>query len=349
MGLRDRLANVLHRAGGLTAMQVARAWRPARSCAVLTYHHVHDPGPTYPFDPDVADVTPAQFRRQMALVKRNFSVIGLDHLARGLDGGALPPNPCVITFDDGYRSNLTIALPILRELELTATFFIATSFATERRMYWWDRIAYLVNNATRPSLTLTYPVRQTLSMGDREAARLTLVKLVKNTRELELERFLLAVAEGLGVPWSRGLEETLANELIMTWDEIRQLVAAGMTVASHSHCHRVLESMPAAELAADLAASRADLARELGAPCTAIAYPVGRSIAKHPQVRAAVADAGYQLGFTNASGAIDLERRASLDRLGLARVAVDRDLSDAMFLTQLVIPRLGYQRDASMA
>lgn len=347
MGLRERMARLLHVGGGLTAMQVAKAWRPAKSVAILTYHHVCDPGADYKFDPDVADVTPAQFRRQMELVRRNFSVIGLDHLDRALDGGALPPNPCVITFDDGYRSNLTEALPVLRDLDLTATFFIATGFATERRMYWWDRIAYLVHQAKRP-IAIEYPDKLTIAVGDRAAARATLVKFVKDHRGLDLERFLVAVAAAAGVPWDRAVERRLSDELIMTWDEVRQLAGAGMTIASHSRDHRVLETMAPDALAADLVGARDDLARELSQPCTAIAYPVGRPIAGYPAVRSAVAEAGYKLGFTNASGVVDLRRRDVLDRLGLARVAVDRELSDSMFLAQLVIPRMAYSRPGSM-
>jgi peptidoglycan/xylan/chitin deacetylase (PgdA/CDA1 family) len=121
----------------------------------------------------------------------------------------------------------------------------------------------------------------------------------------------------------------------MTWDEIRALAAAGMAIESHTRDHRVLESMPPAELADDLAGARAELARELGGPRYAIAYPVGRSIAGYPEVRAAVAAAGYRLGFTNASGRLRVVGRPGLDRLDLARVAVDRDLPDAVFLAQL--------------
>jgi len=348
MGLRDRLAKLLHVGGGLMAVQVAKAWRPAKALTVLTYHHVCEPGPGYQFDPDCADVTPAQFRRQMQLVKRNFSVIGLAELARGLDSGRLPPNPIAITFDDGYRSNLIEALPVLRELELPATFFIATGFATQRRLYWWDRIAYLVAEATVPSMRLTYPTPATIALTDRAAARAALVKVVKDHRELELERFLVEVAAAAGVAWDADRERALADELIMTWDEIRALAAAGMAIESHSQQHRVLETMAPAALAADLRGARAELERELGKPSVAIAYPVGRAIAGYPAVRTAVADAGYQLGFTNASGVIDLTQPAKLDRLGLNRVAVDRDLSDALFLAQLVIPRMAYSRPSSI-
>ena len=348
MGVRERVARLLHRGGGLTAVQLAKAWRPPRSIAVLTYHHVCDPRSDYRYDPDVADVTPAQFRRHMLLVRRYCNPIDLDKLVSALDGGSLPPNPCLITFDDGYRSNLTEALPILRELNLPATFFIATGFATHRRLYWWDRIAYLVAHATASSIQLSYPVAKTIGLGDRAAARAALVKVVKDHRELDLERYLVEVAAAAGVAWDRARERTLADELIMTWDEIRSLAAAGMTIESHSRDHRVLETMTPAALADDLRGARDELERELGKPSRAIAYPVGRSIARYPAVHGAIAEAGYQLGFTNASGVIDLRRRAELDRLDLARLAVDRDLSDAMFVAQLVIPRLAYSRPSSI-
>jgi hypothetical protein len=93
-------------------------------------------------------------------------------------------------------------------------------------------------------------------------------------------------------------------------------------------------------------APRAELARELGGPRYAIAYPVGRSIAGYPEVRAAVAAAGYRLGFTNASGRLRVVGRPGLDRLDLARVAVDRDLPDAVFLAQLTSDRFGFVRRA---
>src|SRR5437764_432362 len=78
---------------------------------VLTYHHVADPRPGYPFDPDIADATPEQFRRQLETIARHFTVIGIDELIASLDGAPLPRNAAMITFDDGYRSCRDTALP----------------------------------------------------------------------------------------------------------------------------------------------------------------------------------------------------------------------------------------------
>ncbi len=344
MARREQLASLLRRAGGTTAILAARARLRLPVLSILTYHHVCDPGSGYLFDPDVADVAPAQFRRQMELVKRHFTAIGVDELLAGLDGARLPPNPCLVTFDDGYRSNLDVALPVLRDLGLRAVFFIATSFVTERRLYWWDRIAYLVATSTRGTLELTYPRPMTVALGDRAAARAALVAVIKDEHGLDLERYLTGVADAAGVPWTREVERRLADELIMTWDEVRQLRDAGMDIESHSRGHRVLQTLDDEGLRDELDGARADLAREMGRPARVIAYPVGRTIAPYPKVRAAVAAAGYRCGLTNASGVVPLWKRKQLDHLDVGRVALDRSMSDDMFLAQLAIPQLGYQR-----
>jgi peptidoglycan/xylan/chitin deacetylase (PgdA/CDA1 family) len=341
MGRREQLATLLARAGGPATILHVRSPLRIPLLSVLTYHHVCEPSGDYAFDPDTADVTPAQFQRHMDLVRRHFTVITVDQLVAALDGGTnLPPNPCMVTFDDGYRSNLTVALPILRRLGLTAVFFIATSFVSERRLYWWDRIAWLVKHARGRELRLTYPRPLTVPLADPAGARGVLNGLVKDEQGLDLERYLVEIARAAELTWTPALERQLADQLIMTWDEVRQLRDAGMDIESHSRHHRVLQTLDDAALVSELAGARDDIAREMGRPARVIAYPVGRRILPYPKVRAAVAAAGYKVGMTNGTGVVPLWRRP--DRLDIARVAVDRHLSDDMFLGQLAIPQLGY-------
>ena len=95
--------------------------------SIVTYHHVADHDPAYPYDPDVADATPAQFRRQMETLARYGTPIGDRRADRArVDGAPLPKNPVMVTFDDGYRSCHDVALPILRAVGIRATFFVAT-------------------------------------------------------------------------------------------------------------------------------------------------------------------------------------------------------------------------------
>jgi peptidoglycan/xylan/chitin deacetylase (PgdA/CDA1 family) len=342
MSIKGRIATALHRAGALEAVLKARATVRAPLLTVLTYHHIADPAPGYAFDPDVADATPEQFRRQLETVARHFTVIGVDELIGSLDGAPLPRNAAMITFDDGYRSCLDTALPILREVGLRAMFFVATSFVSERRLYWWERIAYTISSRKVDRVMLSYPTPIEVDLAA-PAAVAALIDTVKNTSGLELPRFLDELSREAHVEWDPELERRLADDLIMTWDDVRALADAGMDVESHSRTHRVLQTLNPAELEADLVGSRLDLEEQLGRPVRAIAFPVGRSIAgmRTRTIRRALLRAGYRIGFSNASGTSLIW--AATDRFDLKRWAVDRAMSDSMFLGQAALPALGYR------
>lgn len=59
------------------------------------------------------------FRKRMEWLKANFSIVSLDELLKNPD-----KNQLAITFDDGYQCWHSIVFPILKELEIPATFFV---------------------------------------------------------------------------------------------------------------------------------------------------------------------------------------------------------------------------------
>ena len=324
-------------------------WRrivPLQQVRILTYHHVNEHDDAYPYDPDVADASPAQFRRQMEMLARYGTPIGIDELLRAVDGEPLPKNPVMVTFDDGYRSCHDVALPILRAVGLRATFFVATSFVSERRLYWWEKLALALEHARKPHGTIRYPHEAHVTARDAKT-RAWANDLIKCTPGLDVDRFVTEIATALDCEWSEAIEREHADRLIMTWDHVRALVRAGMDVESHTRHHRVLRTLAPHRLSAELAGSRADLEAQLGRPVRALAYPVGQPIANHPHLREAVIAAGYHLGFTNTGGMNRVWPRPfsqflPVDRFDVGRLPVDREMSDAMWLAQLVFPQLAY-------
>ncbi|MEZ4361244.1 MAG: polysaccharide deacetylase family protein [Kofleriaceae bacterium] len=353
--MRNQVARAMYRTGMLDGLLRVRAALHLPVLTVLTYHHVQDPEDGSMFDPGVADATPEQFRRQMELVARYGTPVTLSEVIGFVrDGHPPPPNPVLVTFDDGYRSCLDVAVPILRRVGVPATFFIATNFVERRRLFWWERISVLLARARRGHvdvLSLNAP-RITVEVSHPEAMTV-LTRLIKDVPGIQIDELLMQLSTAAGAPWSEQEERAMADELILTWDGVRALAAAGMDVGSHTRSHRVLQTVPTEELDAELAGSRADLERELGTPCRAIAYPVGHSIRNRAAIYAAVREAGYDLGFTNASG-VNLIlptgwRLRGLDPLDLGRLATGRDFSDAMFLGQLALPSLAYPARHSLA
>jgi peptidoglycan/xylan/chitin deacetylase (PgdA/CDA1 family) len=328
-------------------MMRLRRFAPVPTLSIVTFHHIWDPDPDYPFDPGTVDATPPQFRRQIETLARYCTPIGIDELIQALDGAPLPKNPVMITFDDGYQSCHEVALPILRAVGVRATFFVSTAFITERRLYWWERIALILRGAKFPATTISYPAK--LAIDHRDAALLKrLYVLVKTTPALDVDRFLDELGAALGVEWNRQIEAEYADGLIMTWDQVRALARAGMDVESHGRRHRVLATLDDAQLVDELAGSRLDLEAQLGRPVRAIAYPVGRRVAHQSRIRDALAAAGYRIGLSNRTGVnafwpLALRGVMPIDPFDVRRLATDREMSEAMFFMQVAVPSLGYR------
>jgi peptidoglycan/xylan/chitin deacetylase (PgdA/CDA1 family) len=82
---------------------------------------------------------------------------------------------------------------------------------------------------------------------------------------------------------------------LMDWDALGDVVAAGVTVASHGASHRPLTALADDEVVLEAARSRAALEDRLGRPVAAIAYPYGDH---DPVVRHLVGAAGLRVGVT---------------------------------------------------
>ena len=314
---------------------------PWRYLTILTYHRVAEPG-AVSFDPEVMDTNEADFDRDVRLLKQWFTLVDSKDVGRHLAGGdPLPDNPAMITLDDGYRDNYDNALPILLRHGAKATFFVASRFVSERRIFWWERIHYLVANAHVATLRLQYPEALEFPLGnpvDRERAARRLLRIAKDHAGIDIDRLLEEVAAAARVALSAEEERRLADGMVMTWDQLRALRDAGMDVQSHSHAHLVFSTNTPARIEDDLRRAKQTLEAELERPVHAVAYPAGKKLAA--PMREAVARAGYWLGFTNASGAARLDGK--IDALAVPRLASTGDLSGPFFRASLAFPSVAY-------
>ncbi|MEC4682650.1 MAG: polysaccharide deacetylase family protein [Nitrospirota bacterium] len=104
-----------------------------RRAIVLMYHQIDPEGVSSGWVPnDLADsrygVPLSDFREQMALLReRKIPVAGLAEFLSG-EGKNSPDAPVsvIVTFDDGYASDFDRAAPVMEELGIPATFFLAT-------------------------------------------------------------------------------------------------------------------------------------------------------------------------------------------------------------------------------
>jgi peptidoglycan/xylan/chitin deacetylase (PgdA/CDA1 family) len=312
---------------------------------IVTYHRLGDPRVDAPeLDDTVVDATKESFERQVELFMKRFTLVGIEELRLFfLERRPLPKNAAVITFDDGYRACHDVALPILKRAGARAVFFISTDHMSDRKAFWWDRVNYLVKRSTKTRAEIDYPSHAVFDLtGDRTKVIQRILDVIKTTFALDIERYLRALGDALGVAWTPQDDKRITDDILMTWDEVRALKKAGMDVESHSRSHRVFTTLPPDELREELVGSKRVLEEKLDAPVRAIAYPVSLSLGKHDGILEAVRDAGYDIGFSTSSGLGPLGPRTN--PLDIQRFWVDPNLPHSYFRAALAVPHLTYRR-----
>ena len=92
------------------------------------------------------------------------------------------------------------------------------------------------------------------------------------------------------------LESSAAVDKTMTWGQIAELHAHGVTFGSHTSTHEILTMVPAAQAEQEIVSSREAIQQKLGGSCHLFSYPNGDC---SEQVRELVEQAGYKFAFLN--------------------------------------------------
>jgi peptidoglycan/xylan/chitin deacetylase (PgdA/CDA1 family) len=114
----------------LTPFPIRSSDATTQAIAILMYHQIKElPASASAYDLDWT-VSPAALDAQLNyLATKGYVAISLDQALDGLAGHApLPAKAVVLTFDDGWKTQYTHALPLLKKYKQTATFYIVSSY-----------------------------------------------------------------------------------------------------------------------------------------------------------------------------------------------------------------------------
>jgi peptidoglycan/xylan/chitin deacetylase (PgdA/CDA1 family) len=306
---------------------------------ILAYHRVleTEAGAGFDFDPALVSASAVQFRAQMTLVKRRFHPVRLVDLLIAKDGGRpLPSNALVVTFDDGYDDNYRIAFPILRELGVPATFFVSTGHIDTGLPYAYDWLVYMVNRTTATRLTipeLALDIELPRDRASRLALATQLLDRIKSLGDAQQSAVIARLEREWSLPRSVGHPDCRP----MTWDQLREMQAAGMEIGAHGVHHRMLAKLPRAEMVDEINASKAMLDRHLGTSVATMSYPVGGNDAFDHEVIAAARTAGFRLACSYMTGTSRLDPEHAFR---LRRLPVESDMDLRWFAAMTAWPEM---------
>lgn len=274
---------------------------------ILNYHRIrpNDRHFSTAFDDGVYGVDSDEFARQIKWLKSNTRIMSeKELLGQSRDGAFFAPEtsaPCVvITFDDGYLDNYTLAYPILKYYEVPAILFVATQMVHARQIPWWDVIAYLIKRCKKPHILVD---GRQFPMGDQRKEAIAFFLLLMRQEKYEHTKYLLSeLSEACEVELPA---PELQDRELLTWKEIREMAQNHIAIGSHTHTHRVLSTLSPGAQKEEMILSKLIIEENIGHPVLSISYPIGEPhyITSETAVIASVS--GYLLGFTTNTGVND--------------------------------------------
>ena len=239
----------------------ASAWwaRSQRARRILTLHGI-----------GAQDMPLERFTILMRWLRRHARVVPLGDMLASLRAGepAGPELEVALTFDDGLASQFHLAYPVLRELGLSATIFACPQLIDEGRWLWtheararWQRLSPGARRELRGEFVM--PSQETHAVVG------WLKALPSHAREHICTRLREATPDFRPDP-----SESVAYDL-MSWEQMRRMDPACVTIGSHSLSHPILTTLGDQELERELRDSRSLLETRLDRPVPTLCYPNG--------------------------------------------------------------------------
>jgi peptidoglycan/xylan/chitin deacetylase (PgdA/CDA1 family) len=292
--LTRRAAGVLYATRGITlATWVAGHVRRRPAFPILTYHRVNDDA-----DPFLPAMSTAVLDRHLNYVARAYRVLPLEEIVERAQKGSLPRNSLAITFDDGYRDNLTHAAPILSRYKLPSTVFLATGFIGTGMIPWFDRLAIGFKSTTAETVKTPWGTQFSLrGQAERLVALERATNHIKALADDELHRSVEALMETLDIP-----ESAMPKVLMLDWNDVRTLTTLGFSVGAHTVNHVLLSRVSPDRAWTEIRDSRIAIEASLGSKPAAFAYPNGRSADYTRSTVELVQKAGFGCAVTTRFG-----------------------------------------------
>lgn len=219
----------------------------------------------------IYDITNCEFERILAYVQVFYNILPMGEAISKLLYGTLPFNSVVITFDDGYQNNYSLALPILKRKKVNATFYIASGFLDGGWM-WNDGIIEAISKTEKKSLNLSMIGCDCKSIINNDKATMELIdsvlekiKYFKPEKRINIAKMILDEAS---VPEPDGL--------MMTSDQVKELSKQGMEIGGHTVNHPILTSIDHNSACKEILENKLFLEELIGKQIHSFAYPNGK-------------------------------------------------------------------------
>lgn len=218
------------------------------------------------------------FAKQMKYIRNKCSPISIDEYLFYCENKTdLPPNSVVVSFDDGFKNNYSVAAPILDEFQIPAVFYISSGVVNTNMMFWVDVLEDCINLTKKPYINvyLNEKVEFFIDTYEQKIAALNSIKAYCKTRPyFDTRRVLEDIQVATGITPQVDHAE---NYKKITWDELKVMNDNSLfVIGGHSLYHNILSQLDANMLDKEIRSSLDLLEINLQTSIYHYSYPEGQ-------------------------------------------------------------------------
>lgn len=265
------------------------------------------------------------FKRQMKYIVKNYEIVTMRDVENFYLGhDTLPNNSVAVTFDDGYANNYKFAHPILMELGVRATLYLATGYIGKSRLMWTDQLELAILRISGDKLKIKLESNSVFDVSSLKNKITTFKAIKKYLKKSHPEKIFETIHEiNLNNQVKRiAICEDLHS--FLTWEDARFMYQSGIwEIGAHTVDHYSLGVLLSDAGKHQVAESLYEVKKELGLKHTPLfSYPEGQ---RHDIPKYAV-DFLKQIGLNSAPSAIAgknyISRSFHRNRMSLRRYMV---------------------------
>ena len=274
------------------------------------------------------------FKKQLDFFKERFNVVTMEEVIEAVqEGKRLPEKALLLTFDDGYTDNYTVALPLLLERGLQGSFFVPAKPLVDGGLLEVNKIHFIlakgnendiVKDILDYSLIIKEKLREKLNIADRDILKELYKRYaVSNGRDTLDTSFIKKMLQEILPAENRTeiidilfdkyvevSEEVLANELYVNKTQLKVMKKLGMFIGLHGYEHNHLALLTEEEQKKDLEKSLSAMREFIDEDAWVMNYPYG---SYNETTLRLIKNRGAVLGLTTKRGIADIKSDSALE------------------------------------
>lgn len=267
-----------------------------RGLWILFGHHVLDDD-----SPVSGYLKASDLYDRLMYLQAHYDVVSLPEAAEWLRNPRGRGRLVVVTFDDGYRDNLTNGLPVLKATGTPATIFVSTQPILDGSGFWFDRVRQAIRGKSAIHLKVEWFQPRLAAKNQPEKVSLAdeIVAILKRdgpaTRDAKIAELMSIVGEGAG--------HVQPHQQALSLQELRTLAAEPLvTIGAHTHTHSILSACTQEEAVNEVRRNLEELARATDKAPRYFAYPNGGPEDFSERDFGILRDAGIEAAVTTIRG-----------------------------------------------